>query len=532
MNQPTLFIPTILFITLLNLSPWTTSFAKDPVSDTPSLTSTNSTSESSSSPEKSTETEQATLSSPHKKDKPTSETTIPPLDEKDKPTSETTTSKSPELQALETELETFEMELKQLELENKKLTTENLIQSEKYKKDLLELQQQREKLLLQNEVLVEQNRQALAQTTAAKEKLQLENELGAQQQTQTLAHLEAIKSRLELENTLAELNRTKQLADLEYQLAELTAKNSLQQEKNRQEELELELKNARLSFKMNELEMEKTQKLLETEVLERKIMKRDLEEIWDAQVNQPMVYSKDPYSNNQLIITDRRINLGTVIFPDVAEYVSERIHYFNNKNPEYPIFLVIDRCYGGSIVEGSRILEIMQNSQAPIYVVVKSLAASMCAVLATLSKHSFAYPNAVIVHHQVFSLSMGTTRELKEHLSEVQEWTKRILQPVAEKMGLTMEEFVNQMYAHNSIGDWQEFADQALKLKWIDTVVGDIREHTYRKQPVDKVEEENEDITIDQLTQKTDAQGQTYLELPKLGPLDFYYLYNPTNYFR
>ena len=50
---------------------------------------------------------------------------------------------------------------------------------------------------------------------------------------------------------------------------------------------------------------------------------------------------------------------------------------------------------------GYKILKAMEGSAAPVYVVVKSFAASMAANIATQSKKSFAYPNAIILHHQI-----------------------------------------------------------------------------------------------------------------------------------
>ena len=34
------------------------------------------------------------------------------------------------------------------------------------------------------------------------------------------------------------------------------------------------------------------------------------------------------------------------------------------------------------------------------------------------------------------------------------------------------------------------------------------------------------------LVEKTDEKGRPYVNLPRLSPLDAYYLYNPDNYFR
>ncbi len=441
-------------------------------------------------------------------------------------------------------LEALQVEIEALKLEVANLSQQNLLQAEKNKGTLLELQLEKDKLALENDVRHEQNRQTLAKLSAEKDKLLLENDLQTARQIQLRAELEAQKVRLELENTIIELKQTKLKADLESERAMLATKNAVLEEKNKRQELEIHLASTKLEFEKSKLEFEKAKKSLNLEELTEKIEERNRKQEWESQVNKPVEYLKDPYQNGHLTISDRRIELPDwIILPGMASYVLERIHYFNNKSTEHPIFLVIDYCEGGDVQEGGHILEAMQNSQAPVYVVVKTMAASMCAVLTTLAKRSFAYPNAVIVHHQIWTFAFGNKVQLEEQLEDTQKWTQRILQPVAEKMGLSMGEFVTQMYEHNSNGDWSEFADDAVNLKWVDTVVQDIRDSSYILQPPtgnpnDEEDDDDDDgedlmkVRVSKLRAKTDEQGQRYVQLPPARPKGFYFLYNPHNYYR
>ncbi|HIE01344.1 MAG TPA: peptidase S14 [Thiotrichaceae bacterium] len=435
-------------------------------------------------------------------------------------------SDDPKIQAL---MEQFE----RLKLQNAVLSLQNLIQTEKYQQALLAVQHEKDNLLLNNELQLEKARQEWVQLMADQEKLLLENEFQSAQQQQILAKLETLKTHSELENYLHEQEHKKTLAKLESEREQLAMQNALLEEKNKQEELKIQLKTAQLNFEIAQFEFEKTQKGLDMEELAEKISAREQIEFWESQVNSPKQYLKEPFINDHLIISDRKIELEEVIFPGTAAYVNERIHFYNNKTTEYPIFLVIDTCYGGSVMEGSKILEAMKASRAPVYVVVKSLAASMAAVITTLAERSYAYPNAVIVHHQLWTGAIGNQREIEEQLEMAKNWTKRIMYPVAEKMGLSMEELVKKMYEKNSIGDWYEFADVAIKLKWVDTVVKDIRDTSFKRQPVD-TEDNEEDMMLlgSGLSEKLDQQGQHYLKLPRLNPLDFYFVYNPDNYYR
>ena len=430
----------------------------------------------------------------------------------------------------------LQQEIEWLKLQNTVLSLQNLVQTEKYSQELLKIQQDKDKLSLQNELALEKNRQELAQLQAEKDQLLLENELQLARQTQLLANLEATKHQLELENEINAQKNQQQLTELTNEKDRLALLNAIQEEKNKQQELQIQLETAKLNLATAQFEFAKNKNGLSLEELNQKISTREQQEIWESQVNNPQEYLLEPFVDGHLIISDRKIDLDTVITSGTAEYVNERIHYYNNKNTEYPIFLIIDRCYGGSVMEGSKILEVMHNSRAPVYVVVKTLAASMAAVITALAKRSYAYPNAILVHHQMLNFAFGNERQIAEQMAIAQEWTKRIMYPVAQKMGITMAEFTQKMYEQDSDGNWQEFANKATQLKWVDQIVEDIRDASVIKKPIDVVEaptaEEEPNLRRQLFTEKTDVRGQHYVELPQLIPLDLYYLYNPHNYYR
>jgi len=448
------------------------------------------------------------------------------------PTAQVVAAKSPTAFITnDPEIQELKKQYDLLKLQNAILSTQNVIESEQNQKALMVLQKEKDTLQLQNELLAEKNQEKLAQLTAEKEKLLLENELEVAKRQQFVSNLEAMKTRLELENQIHEYEKKQMLMDLEKEHEQLAMQNSIVAEKNKHEELKIQLEATKLNFEMTKLEYERNKRTLKLEELGEKITERDQTEMWENQVNKPIEYLKDPFVDGYLVVSDRKIKLEEVIFSGTAEYVTERIHYFNNKNTEYPIFLVIDRCYGGSVMEGSKILEAMQNSRAPVYVVVKSLAASMAAIITSLAERSFAYPNAIIVHHQMMSFMFGNRTQIEEELEIGQEWTKRVMLPVAKKMGITMDEFVEKMYASSSSGNWREFGDNATKIKWVDTIVKDIRDVSFNRRPIDTEDNEDE-MFIFAREEKIDAQGNHYVELPRLTPLDVYYLYNPYNYFR
>ena len=358
---------------------------------------------------------------------------------------------------------------------------------------------------------------------AAREKLTLENEMQQAEETKLQAKLTTAKARLELENTLHAEQQKQIHAQLNAEHEKMTLLNTLQEDQNKQQELKVATEVWKFNTSVLDLKLQK-------EKLELQLALKDKTQDWEKRVAADPEYLRDPFVNGKLTISDRRIELNGVIWEDTAKHLIEQIEFYNNKNAEYPIFLVIDTCYGGSVMEGMQILKAMHNSRSPVYVVVKSFSASMCAVITTLANQSFALPDAVFIHHQVWNLSFGNRTEQREQLKILEEWTERLLRPVAEKMGLSLDELIKQMYVHNAVGNWMEFADAAVKLKWVNHIVTDIRETGYLNKPDAKLttdEEEDSDAE-----ERIDEQGKRYVKVPRLRPLDVYHLHNPDNYYR
>jgi ATP-dependent Clp protease protease subunit len=252
-----------------------------------------------------------------------------------------------------------------------------------------------------------------------------------------------------------------------------------------------------------------------------------------------MRYPLDPLVDGTLYVSDRRISLNGPIITGTADWVTSRLHYFNNQSREKPIFIVIDSCPGGSVMQGYRIVKAMEESDAPVHVLVKSYAASMAAVITTLADHSYAYPNAIILHHQMSSGMRGNLTQQQEQLEKGFEWARRLADPVAEKMGVSYERMVEMMYENNSDGDWDEFADEAVKLNWVNAVVHEVREQGIREQPNDPApsffffwmtnpDEANPAVANIQ----RDERGNPFIQLPPLQPFDHYAIHNPDNFYR
>lgn len=390
------------------------------------------------------------------------------------------------------------------------------------------LRAQRDQLVLENDLRDETLRKEMAaqKTELLRFKLAAELAWAKADRELTQKRLEIERARTEKEEIAgrAALENARLQAETQKDLAALHAARE-------RAEAEAALALAELSRKSNDYKNEEVDGRARIAGLKARLEEREQEMAADSYVEQRPVYLKDPLQGpGDLIISDRRIPLNGPITAETGDFVCERIDYFNNKNAEFPIFIVIDQSPGGSVMAGYKIIKSMQSSAAPVYVVVKSFAASMAAAICTLAQRSFAYPNAIILHHQISGGMRGNLTAQREGVKMLEEWWQRLAHPIAEKMGITVEEFSRQMYAHSSTGDWQEFADDAVKLKWVDAVVGRCQETALVRNP-DFQRSVGVEIASASAPGVAGDGARSVPVLPRLSPLDCYYLYNPDGYY-
>lgn len=376
-----------------------------------------------------------------------------------------------------------------------------------------------------------QNTEALSKLTSEKSLLKEELELEKLKRENTQRELTLVH-----EEKVTELKRQREVLTEERTLASLQREKGLLAAKIEfEDKLILVSRDAALANETaekleNELAAKRTKWRLKTVKLESEIEKLEIEKKRRAYIDATPVYLNDPLEKDgTLVISDRRIPLNGAIRTGTADYITSRINYYNNTDEALPIFIVIDVSPGGSVMEGYRILKAMEGSKAPIYVVVKSYAASMAAAITALAEKSFAYPNAVFLHHQISATIYGNynlTEQKELHENSIR-WWKRLAKPIADKMGVTTEEFIKKMYEKSSDGDWSEFGTEAQKLKWVDTIVDQIRETSLLRDP----DTEKSKFMI-KLDSSKDENGRPIMYLPRLSPRDHYYMYNPDNYYR
>jgi ATP-dependent Clp protease protease subunit len=427
----------------------------------------------------------------------------------------------------------------ELETEIERLTNDNKLSAEKQRRDIGVLQAALEKAVAENALARERLKVDLDRLEAEYGRLSAQNKIADEKVKAETAKSAVELQKLNLANALSVERSKAGLLALAQRADKLRLENDFRTEEERALALAEEKENRSIALAMKRMDLEERKIKIEMLALDsrqaRLKSELDLREKrweWKKESNTDPVYTARPFRDGRLVISDRRVPLNGPIYTGVATYVTERIHYYNNISSA-PIFLVIDRCPGGSVMEGYRIIKAMQASKAPVYVVVKSFAASMAAVITTLADKSYVYPNAIVLHHQMSTVNWGNMTQLKEQLELAREWEKRLHAPVARKMGISQEAFRKKMYEKSSDGDWEEFGDQAVGYKWAGAVVHEIEETGFLKNPdfADEAEKKKE-TELFRLAEKTDEKGARYVSLPRLDPFDFYFIYNPDRYYR
>jgi ATP-dependent Clp protease protease subunit len=284
--------------------------------------------------------------------------------------------------------------------------------------------------------------------------------------------------------------------------------------------------------------------------IDQSLLTEDAKELLEDRVVGEERFPDEPFKDGVLSISLRRIELNGPIFTGAADYVCQRLDYYNNQSDK-PIFLVIDDCPGGSAIEGFQIVQAIRKSKAPVHVVVKRMAASMAAIITTLADHSYCYPDSLILHHQASAYLGGTGRDIEDQMRQFKEISHRLIGAVSKKLGISEKEFVDQMYKNRSSGDWELFGDEAVEKGWVQNIATTIREEGVRSKPKGQRAPLSHFLIIGedggaaanqpqnyleryevQLKEEVDAEGKRHVRLPRLSPLDAYLIYNPDGYYR
>ena len=452
-----------------------------------------------------------------------------------------------EMERLRNESSLRELEIKaelaeQIEA-TQRLKIESAHRRAKLQETLTTIKEERETLAAEAALREAKLAEEFAEIQAQNKRLELELALFEGKKRKELSEIGLERDRLAADFSVREQRLRAELSEMELERMRTQAELASATDKLKLREVELQSEKVELLHEAQKLDLERKRLLASNEKaavelvqLKQKLDLRAKEKAWESAVNEPIDYPLEPFDGETLSVSDRRIPLNGPIITGTANFITERIHFFNNQSPEAPIFIVIDSCPGGSVMEGYRILKAMKASRAPVHVVVKSFAASMAAVILTMADDSYAFPNAVILHHQPSGWNGGNLTQQSEQVEILQEWASRLHKPVADKMEVSLEEFYSLMYENASTGDWQEFADEAQKLKWVDHITLEVREEGITEKPRGRAPRPfffflGSDGEIESGSD-TESRIPQAAMLPTPAPYDFYFLYNRSGFYQ
>ncbi|MGN0834781.1 MAG: ATP-dependent Clp protease proteolytic subunit [Candidatus Spyradosoma sp.] len=326
-----------------------------------------------------------------------------------------------------------------------------------------------------NEAAMKALRESVEKLAAERAKLEAELNLADAKLEQELLPQKLEKARLDAERAQRSAAFAEKLAAIEEERAKLERELALA---TARAEAKLRAKQRRLSeLETDSRELQARVAALNNELAApAAIYSKKLEAEKVAPAAAPK-YLKEPLVDGTLYISDRRVDFNGPVTPESAARVCRQIAFLNTRDTEYPIFLVIDNSPGGSVMAGYQIQKAMQSSRAPVYVVVKGMAASMAAVIATTAERSYCFANTKILHHQISSVfARANLTSLRESMRTTEEVYRMFIGPVAKKLGISVEEMTKQMYEHNSDGDWEVFGTEAVERRWIDFLVTRVEE--------------------------------------------------------
>ncbi len=395
--------------------------------------------------------------------------------------------------------------------------------------EVVRMRQEIERLRVANELQNARLATALQELRAERERIETELSLAEQRRRRDAAGQMIEKEELERQSQIAEARHQASLREIRQRREQRAAATAEREQALAAAQLDMQEESLNRQRAMTSFTFQQQQKEMQLELAmhESRAVKveRDIAAariLARSLVSEPSPRPSQPLVDGVLIISDRRIDINEPIIVGMGSWFERRIAFFNNASTTEPIFVVIDYCPGGSMMEGERMLKAMAASRAPVHVVVKSMAASMAAVLISEAPHSYVLPNAIILHHQPWSFAFGNLAEQKEWVAVFEQWAERLHGGTARRMGLTLEQFYARMYEQSVTGDWQEFGDQAQALGWAQHVIERIQEDDIRQQPEDASPwQQRRGLWA----QDGEDRGER-LRLPRPRPFDFYFLYN------
>ena len=173
--------------------------------------------------------------------------------------------------------------------------------------------------------------------------------------------------------------------------------------------------------------------------------------------------NKVPVNVKRIKVNDNDI---ITLFGEVDEVSAlVLIKAINEHQNSKELFLLLDSP-GGSVFAGLTIITAMEASKVPINTVVTGLCASMCAMIHQHGVKRLMFDRATLMFHPASGGLGGTLEQMETRVNYISNVVKKMNERVAERSGLTFDEF-KKMYL---VEKWIDARD-AVRDKFADGLV-------------------------------------------------------------
>lgn len=162
---------------------------------------------------------------------------------------------------------------------------------------------------------------------------------------------------------------------------------------------------------------------------------------------------------------DDFVTLYADVSEESANAVIAKIHTLQNERTDKPIYLLLDSD-GGSVGDGSKIIDAMQASTRPVYTVVIGRACSMAAIIHSYGVKRYMLPRATLMFHNASTTYSGDIEHMNSFLSMIRVVMLSYEQNISARSGVSLDELKMKMS-----NEWWIISDEALAKHLTDDIV-------------------------------------------------------------
>lgn len=141
---------------------------------------------------------------------------------------------------------------------------------------------------------------------------------------------------------------------------------------------------------------------------------------------------------------------------------------FRNATKDAEVIHVRINSPGGYVYDGASIYNTIYGSEKKVITYNDGLAASMAAVILLAGDEIHAFPNSLLMVHNVSSLAIGNAKDLEEEVKFMKKMDKSLGKSIEERLDISAEEVAEKYLNYQD--NWYD-SDEALQLGFYDNII-------------------------------------------------------------